>query len=127
MQCNIEEYNNRQDFLADTNTVCEYKSQKCGLERGVVIELMPTKLNEEEYYEYSVKKETKDGDVYDKYHGIKNETIYDKASFIYQPKLDMSLKELDDWIMNELDEQQEETDIPTAVTRVVLRSWACFG
>jgi len=103
VQCNIEEYKNRQDFLNDTNSSCEYKSQKCGLERGVVIELMPTKLDEPEYYEYSVRRDTKDGPVYDKFFGIKNESIYDKASFLYQPKLDMSLKELDEWIMTELD------------------------
>ena len=103
VQCNIEEYKSRQDYLADTHEKCDYKSQKWGLERGVVIELLPAKLDETDYYEYSVKRETKDGDMYDKYNGIKNDAIYDKASFIYQPKLDMSLIELDSWIMNELD------------------------
>ena len=111
VQCNIEEYSSRQDFLADTHSDCDYKSQKWGLERGVVIELMPTKLDEPDYYEYSVKRETKDGDVYDKYTGIKNDAIYDKASFIYQPKLDMSLQELDAWIMSELDKLSSKPNL----------------
>jgi hypothetical protein len=111
VQCNIEEYSSRQDFLADTQSDCDYKSQKYGLERGVVIELMPTKLDEPDYYEYSVKRETKDGDVYDKHSGIKNDAIYDKASFIYQPKLDMSLKELDSWVMSELDKLSSKPNV----------------
>jgi hypothetical protein len=62
-----------------------------------------TKLNDTDYIENVVKRETKDGTVYDKYYSIKDDAIYDKASFIYQPKMDMTLKELDEWIMEEMD------------------------
>lgn len=111
VQCNIEEYSSRKDFLDDTNTECDYKSKKYGLERGVVIELMPTKLNEDDYLEQVVKRETKDGIVYDKYHIIKNDAIYDKASFIYQPKLDMTLKELDEWIIQEMEKLSKRPEV----------------
>jgi putative phage-type endonuclease len=103
VQCNIEEYKSRQDFIADTNETSDYKSKKYGIERGVVIELIPTKLAENDYEEKIMKKETSDGVVTNNYHIVKNDAIYDKASFIYQPKLDMTLKELDEWIMQELD------------------------
>jgi putative phage-type endonuclease len=111
VQCNIQEYENRQDYLNDTNTKCDYKSQKCGLERGVVIELMPTKLEESEYYNYTVEKNTKDGIIYDKFFGITDDAIYDKASFLYQPKLDMSLKEVDEWIINQIDSLSSKPNV----------------
>lgn len=111
VQCNIEEYKTRQDYLDDTNTTCDYKSQKYGIERGVVIELIPTKLTDDDYYEYTVKRETKDGNVYDKYYGVKDDAVYDKASFIYQPKLDMTSTELDEWIISELDKVSAKKNV----------------
>jgi len=111
VQCNIEEYSSRKDYLDDTNTEFDYKSKKYGLEKGVVIELMPTKLNEDDYLQQVVKRETKNGTLYDKYHIIKNDAIYDKASFIYQPKLDMTLKELDDWIIQEMEKLSKRPEV----------------
>jgi putative phage-type endonuclease len=111
VQCNIEEYRTRQDYLDDTNTDCDYKSKTYGIERGVVIELMPTKLPDEDYYDYTIKKETKDGNVFDKYYGIKDDAVYDKASFIYQPKLDMTMKELDEWIIQEMDKLSTKKNV----------------
>jgi putative phage-type endonuclease len=93
VQCNIEEYGSRQDFLLDTNDTCEFKTKKYGLERGVVIELVPNKLTDTDY------------DLNGK---VSNETIYDKTSFLYQPKLDMSLKELDNWILTEINKLESK-------------------
>ena len=95
VQCNIEEYRSRQDFLDDTNPSCDFKSKKYGIERGVVIELVPNKLGETDYT---------DGK-------LANETIYDKTSFIYQPKLDMSLQELDNWILLELNKLETKPTV----------------
>lgn len=91
IQCNIEEYKTREEWIADTNPDCDYKSVKYGLERGIVIELMPTKMSEDDY--------TANGQ-------IKDTSVYNVASFLYPPKIDMSLKELDDWVLTELSNLQ---------------------
>ena len=111
VQCSIEEYKSRQDYLDDTNATCDYKSKTYGIERGVVIELMPTKLPEEDYFEYTVRRDTKDGTVYDKHYAIKDDAVYDKAIFIYQPKLDMTQKELDDWIIDEMEKLSKKDNV----------------
>ncbi len=90
IQCNIEEYKTREEWLADTNPDCDFKSVKYGLERGIVIELMPAKLNEDDYINGT----------------IKDTSVYNLASFLYPPKIDMSLKELDDWVLSELSNLQ---------------------
>lgn len=87
VQCNIEEYKNREEWLEDTNPKQDFLSTKYGLMRGVLIELIPTKLTENEYNEY----------------GLPNdEVIYDKTSFLYPPKIDMTNDELDKWVLDEL-------------------------
>jgi hypothetical protein len=95
VQCNIEEYKSRQDFLDDTNETCEFKTKKYGLERGVLIELVPNKLDDSDY------KENK----------LADETIYDKTSFLYQPKIDMSLAELDNWILTEINKLESKPNV----------------
>ncbi len=97
LQCNLEEYNNRKEFLEDTNPDCDYKSIKYGLERGVLIELLPNKLSKEDYNE--------DNDM------VHEKTIYDKTSFLYPPKIDMSLKELDNWVLEQLSELQNKPEV----------------
>lgn len=111
VQCNIEEYETRADYLADVNKLCDYKSEKYGLERGVVIELMPTKLSENEYIQYELVNKTEDGDVKTTVHAIQPDSVYDKASFIYQPKLDMNREELDQWIITQLDELNSKPEL----------------
>ncbi len=91
IQCNIEEYKTREEWLEDTDPTCDYKTKKYGLERGIVIELMPAKLSEDDY--------TASGQ-------IKDTSVYNVASFLYPPKIDMSLKELDDWVLSELSNLQ---------------------
>lgn len=91
IQCNIEEYKTREEWLEDTNPECDFKTKKYGLERGIVIELMPAKMSEDDY--------TANGQ-------IKDTSVYNVASFLYPPKIDMSLKELDDWVLTELSNLQ---------------------
>ncbi len=91
IQCNIEEYKTREEWLEDTSPDCEFKTKKYGLERGIVIELLPAKLTEDDYLANGV---------------IKDTTVYNVASFLYPPKIDMSLKELDDWVLSELSNLQ---------------------
>ncbi len=86
IQCNIEEYKDRNEWLEDTNSEADFKSKKYGLERGVVIELLPSKLTEDDYTNGVVK----------------DTTIYNLATFLYPPKIDMSLSELDNWILTEM-------------------------
>ena len=95
VQCNIEEYSCREDWLNDTSQECDFKSKKYGLERGVIIELLPTNLNESDY------NGTK----------IADKTIYDKASFLYPPKIDMSLNELDNWILEKIANLQNTPEV----------------
>ncbi len=88
IQCNIERYENREEWLLDTNSECDYRSAKYGNLRGIVIELIPIKLSECDYNE---KKQYSDM------------TIWTKTKCLYPPKIDMSLKELDEWILTQLD------------------------
>lgn len=84
-QCNIAEYPSREKFIQDTNSEVEYLSKSTGLEKGVLIELLPN---------------SKVGEYNDPTTSIedRNLIIYDQASFIYPPRTDMSLKEIDSWI-----------------------------
>jgi len=97
VQCNIEEYNNRKEWLDDTHPDCDFKSCKYNLERGAFIELLPNKLNKEDYNDDNVM--------------VTEKTIYDKTSFIYPPKIDMSIRELDNWILQELSDLQNKPEI----------------
>lgn len=88
VQCNIQEYNSRQEWINDTDPNCDYKSQKYGLFRGVLIELLPSKFDSSDYKD--------DGSFADL-------TIWNKTSFLYPPKIDMSNAELDNWILTSID------------------------
>lgn len=81
-QYKIEEYKNKEEWIEDTHPECYYKSNKTGLERGVLIEILPRKLEEKDYV-----------DGY-----IKLQTVYDKAVSIYPPKIDLMPEEMDEWI-----------------------------
>lgn len=87
IQCNIERYGGREEWLADTHPECDYRSAKYGNLRGIVIELVEQNLTTEDFNSY----------------GFYNDmTIWTKTKPVYPPKLDMSLKELDEWVLNEL-------------------------
>jgi hypothetical protein len=87
IQCNIERYESRQAWLSDTNPECDFKSAKYGNPRGVIIELIPNKLSECDYNERGY------------YSDI---TIWTKTKCLFPPKIDMSLSELDEWILTQL-------------------------
>ena len=87
VQVKIEEYHSRQEYLDDTSDEKEFLSKKTGFEKGILIELMPVKLPDEDFNENFVKDNIK----------------YDKASFLYPPKLDLTNDEYNKWVMDELD------------------------
>jgi len=87
IQCNIERYSGREEWLEDTQPECEFRSKKYGNLRGVVIELIPVKLSECDYNEKG-------------YYA--DMTIWTKTKCLFPPKIDMSLKELDNWVLGEL-------------------------
>ena len=87
IQCNIERYENRQSWLDDTDPNCDFRSAKYGNLRGIVIELIPTKLAEVDYNEYG------------QYADM---TIWTKTKCLFPEKIDMSIKQLDEWILTEL-------------------------
>lgn len=83
-QCEIKEYNDREDFISDTNPYEPYRSLETNLEKGCVIQLLPKtcmkNLTDDNYFE----------------------TIYENAKFIYPPKTEMSPLECDLWISETL-------------------------
>jgi len=87
IQCNIERYENREAWISDTHLEYDYRSAKYGNLRGIVIELIPIKLSECDYNEKG------------QYSDM---TIWTKTKCLFPPKIDMSLKELDDWVLNQL-------------------------
>ena len=98
VQCSIEEYRSREDFLndsVDSSDNNEFLSLKSGFEKGALIELVPLKICDEDI---------KDGRITDK-------IIFDNTSFIYQPKIDMTNKELDEWLLNEVDKISRRKDV----------------
>ena len=88
IQCNIERYASREEWLKDTNPDCEYKSLKYNNFRGILIEIIPKKILQTDYDENGEYKEL---------------TIWTKTKCLNPPKIDMNLKELDEWILNELE------------------------
>jgi putative phage-type endonuclease len=100
IQCKIEEYDSRSEWLEDTGNK-SYIGKQYGKERGILLELLPTKLEDCDYTGSYIKKTT----------------VYDKASFVYPPKIDMTQAELDNWILNELAKIQETNT--TRLHRVV--------
>jgi putative phage-type endonuclease len=95
VQCSIEEYNSRDEFIKDSNITKNFISKKSGFEKGALIELIPLKISEE--------------DIKD--NKIADNIIFDKTTFIYQPKIDMTTIELDNWLLNELDKVSIRTDV----------------
>lgn len=87
IQYKIEEYESRKHYLEDTHPEFDFKSKETNLERGLVIELMPTKLQEHEYC----------GDSHNQ------QSIYDHATHIYPPRIDMTNHELNEWVLHEMD------------------------
>lgn len=85
-QCSIVEYNDRSEFVNDTDPNEPFRSKATGNEKGVVIILLPF-----EHYD-AEKKNSKD---------FMN-TLYDDSKFIYPPKIEMTPFECDQWVAEQL-------------------------
>jgi putative phage-type endonuclease len=108
VQVNIEEID-REEYLKDCKSdMEEYISKKTGLEKGVLLEFIPTKIS--------------DDDIDIKTGSVKMSLIYDKASFIYPPKIDMSNSEIDKWILAELDKKRDGVKLNRVIYWRILES-----
>lgn len=108
VQVNIEEID-REEYLKDCKSDTEeYISKKTGLEKGVLLEFIPTKID--------------DNDIDIKTGNVKMSLIYDKASFIYPPKIDMSNNEIDKWILAELDKKRDGVKLNRIIYWRILES-----
>ncbi len=85
VQCKIEAYNTKLEYIADTHETYDYFSKRTQKLRGVVIQKMPRKYHFDNYLNKIVP----------------DEDIWNYADFIYPPKLTMTIKETDEWIENE--------------------------
>jgi len=74
LQCSICEYEDKTEFLEDTDNLNPNKSKKTGLEKGCIIQLIKSNIMNYE------------------------ENIYEYALFIYPGKLTMIPEEYDEWI-----------------------------
>lgn len=82
-QCKVFEYADKEDFLDDTNPDYPWLSRQTGHEKGAVIQLMPCAQVDDPCMPYINR-------------------IYNHATFIYQPRVDMTPAEIDIWILNAL-------------------------
>ena len=108
VQVNIEEID-REEYLKDCKSDTEeYISKKTGLEKGALLEFIPTKIS--------------DDDIDIKTGNVKMSLIYDKASYIYPPKIDMSNNEIDKWILAELDKKRDGVKLNRIIYWRILES-----
>jgi len=106
VQVNIEEID-REEYLKDSKSnIEEYISKKTGLEKGALLEFVPTKIGDDDIENGS----------------IKMSLIYDKASFIYPPKIDMSNNEIDNWILSELEKKRDGVKLNRVIYWRILES-----
>lgn len=80
LQCKISEYENYDEFIKDGNII----SEKTGLEKGAIIQLLPFKKRKEEL-----------------------KGLYD-AKYIYPPSIRMKNKEITEWIGKKLRDYNDE-------------------
>jgi len=99
-QYKIEQYDNKNEWDEDTNEECYYKSKKYGIERGVLIEILPRELEKTDYVNGY----------------IKLQTVYDKAVSIYPSKIDLTSEEMETWIDNE--KMRLETDKDFMINKI---------
>lgn len=78
LQCEMEEYKSEKDYDADGDDKISGLSKKTGLERGIIIQLLPKKMHKEG-----------------------NPLCLFNAKYIYPPKLHMNKNEEIEWIKNE--------------------------
>lgn len=97
LQCDLQEYDDRDDFIEDTDPNEPFRSISTGLEKGCLIQMLP--LN-------------KGSDVLDTDGNFSqmnyNKTVWEVADFIYPPKIEMTPAECDIWIASEIDKFNEK-------------------
>nr|QBK88479.1 MAG: YqaJ-like recombinase domain protein [Mimivirus LCMiAC01] len=110
-QCKITEYENRAEFIDDTDSDEPFRSLKSGFEKGCLIQLMPRKRAYEWIYE------DKDEDGCETYWNEKKylDAVYADAQFIYPPKIEMTPYECDLWIAKTMAELQILTKKDTVI------------
>ena len=81
-QCEILEYDDREDFVLDTDIEYPYLSKTNKMEKGALIQLLP------------LKKPSEDLSYLD--------LVYSYAQFIYPPKIEMSPYDVDVWLSTTL-------------------------
>ncbi len=79
-QCEISEYANKEDFLADTDAIHPWLSKQTKREKGVVIQLLPREHFNNKTMDY-------------------DKLIHNFSEFIHQPKICMTPLEIDLWIL----------------------------
>ena len=85
-QTKIEEYTNREEFIADTNPKEPFRSKSFGYEKGVLIELIEF------------------GNIDNK--GYMN-MVYENSKWIFPPKIEMTPFECDSWVANTISTYKE--------------------
>jgi putative phage-type endonuclease len=85
-QCEISEYKDKKDYINDSEKEREWISKQTGHEKGLLIQLMPKDIINEYINTTNIKS--------------KVQLILDNAEFLYLPKIDMTLKEMDEWALN---------------------------
>ena len=81
-QCNISEYESRDEYIEDTDKQYEWISEQYNMERGCIIQLVPKDklmLEDKQQIEFSSK-------------------------YIYPSKIDLTIREYDEWIISKLSE-----------------------
>src|SRR5439155_16971295 len=90
-QCEIREYESRDEFIEDTDPNETFRSLQHKFEKGCVIQLLP--------------KARMTDIINDKYNSV----VYDESLYIYPPKIEMSPYECDLWISKSVQEIQSNT------------------
>ena len=99
-QCELEQYNSREEFIKDTTEAEPFRSKITGFEKGCLIQLLPYVASNK----FMDPVTDEDGKII-KY--VRNEekyiqTIYEDTAFIYPPRIEMSPYECDQWIVETL-------------------------
>ena len=80
-QCELVEYSDRQEFIEDSDDTKSWLSKSTSYEKGALIQLMPIENLTDKNLDY-------------------DNRIYNFAQFIYQPRVDMTNEEIDEWVIN---------------------------
>jgi putative phage-type endonuclease len=99
-QTNIVEYSSKQEFINDSNDDKEWLSKSTGNEKGCVIQILP----QNKIKDFIIETLDHNGNTIatvdeNKYLYV----VYEYSKHIYLPKIEMSLKEIDEWILNTLE------------------------